>query len=98
MGAPTRHAIVLSCVLVLFPGLCLSAPPARSADGARASIPEIPPVPVPLRPLFAPAPPVINGDLSDPVWRSAPHFTGFITYVPDFDIVPKEQTDVALAY
>jgi hypothetical protein len=52
----------------------------------------------PLHPLFISASPVIDGNLDDPVWKLAPHVSGFTTFIPDFDIVPKEQTDVALAY
>lgn len=52
----------------------------------------------PLRPLLITTPPVIDGNLDDPVWKAAPHVSGFRTFIPDFDIVPKEQTDVALAY
>jgi hypothetical protein len=52
----------------------------------------------PLRPLLITTPPVIDGNLDDPIWKLAPHVSGFKTFIPDFDIVPKEQTDVALAY
>src|SRR5437867_1739223 len=52
----------------------------------------------PLRPLLITTPPVIDGNLDDPIWKLAPHVSGFKTFVPDYDIVPKEQTDVALAY
>ena len=36
--------------------------------------------------------------MDEPFWKSAPHVGGFVTFIPDFDITPKEQTDVALAY
>ena len=52
----------------------------------------------PLRPLLITNPPVIDGILDEPFWKLAPHVSGFKTFVPDFDVVPKEQTDVALAY
>ncbi len=52
----------------------------------------------PLRPLLITTPPVIDGNLDDPIWKLAPHVSGFKTFIPDYDIVPKEQTDVALAY
>jgi hypothetical protein len=51
-----------------------------------------------LRPLWTSTPPIIDGDLSDPLWKIAPHVTGFATFIPDYGKIPKEQTDVALAY
>ncbi len=66
-----------------------------------AGVPEdrvTPGLPKTLRPMFTTTPPVIDGTLDDPVWSLAPHVSGFTTFLPDFDIVPKEQTDVALAY
>jgi hypothetical protein len=51
-----------------------------------------------LRPLLLQTPPTIDGILDEPFWQTAPHVSGFKTFLPDFDIVPKEQTDVALAY
>ena len=51
-----------------------------------------------LHPLFITAPPVIDGNFDEPFWTLAPHVSGFKTFAPDFDIVPNEQTDVALAY
>lgn len=51
-----------------------------------------------LRPLYTSSRPVIDGDLNDPVWKIAPHVTGFATFIPDYGKIPKEQTDVSLAY
>jgi hypothetical protein len=51
-----------------------------------------------LHPVLVATPPVIDGILDEPVWNLAPHVGGFKTFAPDYDIVPKEQTDVALAY
>jgi hypothetical protein len=51
-----------------------------------------------LHPLLVNAPPVIDGNFDEPFWALAPHVSGFKTFIPDFDIVPNEQTDVSLAY
>jgi hypothetical protein len=42
--------------------------------------------------------PVIDGVFDEPFWKLAPAVTGFTTFAPDFDIVPKEQTEAAVAY
>jgi len=56
-------------------------------------------VPVnPLRPALITVAPRIDGILDEPFWQSSPHVTGFKTFLPDFDIVPREQTVVSLAY
>jgi hypothetical protein len=52
----------------------------------------------PLKPVRAVTPPVIDGDLSDPVWQAAPTVTGFKTWMPDFGIEMKDQTVVYYAY
>ncbi len=51
-----------------------------------------------LVPVFTSTPPVIDGVFDEAFWKTAPSLTGFKTFIPDFDIVPKEQTEVALAY
>ncbi|HTK81328.1 MAG TPA: DUF5916 domain-containing protein [Bacteroidota bacterium] len=51
-----------------------------------------------LRPMRVNASPVIDGDLNEPFWRLAPNVTGFKTFIPDFDKIPDEQTEVAMAY
>src|SRR5262249_48434862 len=51
-----------------------------------------------LRPLRVNASPVIDGDLNEPFWKLAPSVTGFKTFIPDFDKIPDEQTEVAMAY
>ncbi len=52
----------------------------------------------PLKPELITTPPTIDGNLDEPFWKLAPHVSGFKTYAPDFDKIPKEQTEVALAY
>jgi hypothetical protein len=52
----------------------------------------------PLVPLRTDAPPVIDGILDDPVWRSAPRVTGFETWRPDFGRMMADQTEVYYAY
>lgn len=67
---------------------------------AFASLPDAPDIvqPGPIHPVFITTPPVIDGKFDEPFWSTAPHVGGFKTYAPDFDIVPKEQTEVAMAY
>jgi hypothetical protein len=43
-------------------------------------------------------PPVIDGNLDDPVWKTAPAFTDFKTFIPDFGKVLPQQTKAWLAY
>jgi len=52
----------------------------------------------PLRPLKTDVPPVIDGQLDDPVWKLAPHETGFKTWSPDYGIDMVENTVVYYAY
>ena len=52
----------------------------------------------PLRPFKTPTPPVIDGDLSDAVWQSAPTVTGFKTWMPDYGKDMPDQTVVYYAY
>ncbi len=42
--------------------------------------------------------PVIDGQLDDPVWQSAPHVSGFKTWMPDYGIDMTESTQVYYAY
>jgi hypothetical protein len=49
----------------------------------------------PLRPVRTSTPPVIDGDLSDPVWQSAPAVTGFKTFSPDYG---KDMPDRTVVY
>ncbi len=72
----------------------LSSPLPGTGDSVLVAIPNN----APLHPLLISTPPVIDGILDEPFWKNAPHVSGFKTFIPDFDIVPKEQTDVALAY
>ena len=51
-----------------------------------------------LRPLRTATPPVIDGDLSDPVWQSAPTVTGFTTWMPDYGKLMVDQTVVYYAH
>lgn len=89
-------------------GLMLSASPAVPGTGAAAA-PTPPddsgsPFSTPLtavdtlRPVRVTAPPVIDGVFDEPFWKLAPSLSGFKTFLPDYDVVPKEQTEVALAY
>jgi hypothetical protein len=52
----------------------------------------------PLKPVRTPAPPVIDGDLSDLVWQSAPTVTGFKTYTPDYGKDMRDRTIVYYAH
>jgi hypothetical protein len=52
----------------------------------------------PLKPYRAPAPPVIDGALDDPVWQAAPSVTGFKTWNPDYGKDMPDQTVVYYAY
>jgi hypothetical protein len=52
----------------------------------------------PLRPLKTDSPPVIDGNLDDPVWKEAPFETGFKTWYPDYGIEMVENTVVYYAY
>ena len=51
-----------------------------------------------LRPLRTATPPVIDGDLSDPVWQAAPTVTGFTTWMPDYGKLMVDQTVVYYAH
>jgi len=52
----------------------------------------------PLIPYKTDIPPVLDGELDDPVWQKAPHETGFKTYHPDYDIDMVENSVVYYAY
>ena len=52
----------------------------------------------PFRPLKTSLPPVIDGQLDDPAWASAPVVRGFTTYTPDWGKPQSEQTEVLMAY
>ncbi|WP_167615144.1 carbohydrate binding family 9 domain-containing protein [Maribellus sediminis] len=43
-------------------------------------------------------PPVIDGKLDDACWTSANKFTGFITFIPDFEKPMPEKTEAWLSY
>src|SRR3989338_11172089 len=51
-----------------------------------------------LRPYRTSAPPIIDGSLDDPVWKSAPMVTGLKTFAPDFDKDQEQKTEVLMAY
>ena len=59
-------------------------PPAGAAD--------------PLKPLRTSTPPIIDGDLGDAVWQSAPTVTGFKTWMPDYGKDMPDQTVVYYAH
>jgi hypothetical protein len=52
----------------------------------------------PLIPYKTDIPPVLDGNLDDPVWQKAPHETGFKTYHPDYGIDMVENSIVYYAY
>ncbi|UCE21381.1 MAG: carbohydrate binding family 9 domain-containing protein, partial [Candidatus Aminicenantes bacterium] len=52
----------------------------------------------PLIPYKTDIPPVLDGNLDDPVWQKAPHETGFKTYHPDYGIEMVENSIVYYAY
>lgn len=51
-----------------------------------------------LRAVRASAPPVIDGDLSDPAWQSAPEFTDFTQHDPDDTKPPTMRTSIRIVY
>lgn len=51
-----------------------------------------------LKPLRAPAPPLIDGVLDDAAWREAQAIGGFKTFIPDFGKEPSERTSAWMAY
>jgi len=51
-----------------------------------------------LKPLSTEQPPVIDGNLDDAVWSSAPSITGLKTFHPDYGHDMAERTEVFLAY
>jgi len=50
------------------------------------------------RPVRTGTPPVLDGILDDPVWRSAPPLDGFKTFIPDFGREPGQRTVAYMAY
>lgn len=79
----------------------LAAAPAARAQGGQAHEPVFSPasdIRDTLRPIRIDVAPTIDGDFTESFWKRAPSVTGFKTFIPDFDVVPKEQTEVALAY
>jgi hypothetical protein len=51
-----------------------------------------------LKPLKTSLPPVLDGELNDPVWATAPAVTGFKTFIPDFGRDLSEETIAYMAY
>jgi hypothetical protein len=51
-----------------------------------------------LRAVRVKVPPVIDGDLSDPAWQSAPEFTDFTQHDPDDTKPPTMRTSVRIVY
>lgn len=74
---------VRSLILAVLTGLACSVP-VEAAE--------------PLIPVRTETPPVIDGDLSDPVWQSAPTARGFRTWFPDFGKEMPDDTVVYYAY
>ena len=90
----SRAAGIVAAECILFLPLS-QARGSWSGDTATVTLPERTDS---LRPLLVAIPPIIDGNLNEPFWKFTPHVSGFKTFAPDFDVVPKEQTDVALAY
>ena len=76
---------MLTRALAIAAALVVACPPAAGAAD-------------PLKPLRATTPPVIDGDLGDAVWQSAPTVTGFKTWMPDYGKDMPDQTVVYYAY
>ena len=53
---------------------------------------------LPLKPLKADSPPIIDGFLNDQIWFSSPKESGFKTWTPDFGKDMAEKTEVYYAY
>jgi hypothetical protein len=85
---------VLTCILLGMPGGA-SAQSGQPHEPVFAPVTDIRDT---LRPVRVDLAPVIDGEFNEPFWKSAPSVTGFKTFIPDFDVVPKEQTEVAMAY
>ncbi len=52
----------------------------------------------PLRPLRTDEPPLIDGELDDPVWQEAPQVSEFLTWAPDYGKEMLGATTVYMAY
>ena len=83
MPYPSTPSMIRACAAAALLGLVWVLP-AGAAD--------------PLRPFKTPTPPVIDGDLADAVWQSAPTVTGFKTWMPDYGKDMPDQTVVYYAY
>jgi len=95
--SPLRSLAFLE-VVATFSLLLMTSPATALLKGADTVMVTLPTHIDPLHPIMVTAPPVIDGDFNEPFWKLAPHVGGFKTFIPDYDIVPKEQTEVALAY
>jgi hypothetical protein len=69
--------------------LTLCAAPSRAANWPEHPI---------LRAVRVSKPPVIDGDLSDPAWQSAPEFTDFTQHDPDDTKPPTMRTSIRILY
>ena len=52
----------------------------------------------PLVPMRTSTPPVVDGDLDEPVWKAAPKVSGFRTWFPDYGKEMPDDTVVSYAY
>ncbi|MEK6371779.1 MAG: DUF5916 domain-containing protein [Acidobacteriota bacterium] len=75
-------------VFVLF-AMTICAAPARAANWPEHPI---------LRAVRVSKPPVIDGDLSDPAWQSAPEFTDFTQHDPDDTKPATMRTSIRILY
>ena len=78
---------VLAAMLVL-PAAGSAQAPAPQPAGARPRV----------TPTLAPTPPVIDGKLDEPLWKTAAHIDRFVQQRPTDGGTPTDKTDVYLAY
>ncbi len=89
--------IVLSAAALLAVSVCVASS-ATSDDTQNSTAEPNTPSPGMILPHKTVESPTIDGILDEQFWNEAPIVKGFTTFIPDFDIVPKEQTEVKVAY
>jgi len=92
MAKPSFHVIVLFTFLSQFSFASIHLSEPSSPFGPMPDFAET------IRPLAISTKPIIDGVFDEPFWKQAPSVTGFKTFIPDFDKIPDEQTQVAVAY
>ncbi|MGA7617118.1 MAG: DUF5916 domain-containing protein [Thermoanaerobaculia bacterium] len=83
-----QKTVRMHILIVLLAGITSSISASTWAPGA---VPEV-------RAVRTPAPPAIDGDLSDPVWQLAPEITDFTQRDPNEGAAPAEKTSVRILY